>query len=130
MTSKAIIAPRDLYIALICEGLGCAGHLAVRLLQRRNFKKRLGFAHIDILSQTRRRAAGQKQVAFVGSRKLTLLNSFSIDKMSAYLEPFINCYLCLTNIRLRIQGAKVPQISADILNRKSLSATVNATAGQ
>ena len=129
MTSKAIIAPRSLHIALIREGLGCAGHLAVRLLQRRNFKTRLGFALIDILSQTRRRAAGQKQVAFVDSSKLTLRNSFSIDNMSAYRGPFLHGYLCSTSIRLRIQGAKVSQISDDILNQKSLSAHVNATAG-
>jgi hypothetical protein len=130
MTSKPIIAPRGLYIALRREGLGCADHLALSFLQRRDFKKRLGFARIDILSQTSCRAAWQKKVALVDSRKLTLLNSSSIDKMSAYLEPFINCYRCLTRICLRIQGAKGLQISADILNRKSLSATVNATAGQ
>jgi hypothetical protein len=128
--SKAIIARRGFHPALTREVLTCAGHLAVWLLQRRDFKTRLASARIDILSQTRRRIAGQKQLAFVGSRKLTLRNLFSIDNMSAYLEPFINCYLCLTSIRLRIQGAKVSQISDDILNRKSLSATVNATAGQ
>ena len=130
MTSKAIIAPRGLHIVLRREGLGCADHLALRFLQRRDLEKRLGFALINILPQTRRRAAGQKQVPFVDSRKLTLRNSCSIDNMSAYRWPFLYGYLCSTSVRLRIQGAKILQISDAILNQKSLSANVNATAGQ
>ena len=130
MTSKVIIAPRCLHIVLRREGLGCEDHLALRFLQRRDLEKRLGFALINILPQTRRRAAGQKQVPFVDSRKLTLRNSFSIDNMSSYRWPFLYGYLCSTRVRLRIQGAKILQISDAILNQKSLSANVNATAGQ
>ena len=130
MTSKVIIAPRCLHIVLRREGLGCEDQLALRFLQRRDLEKCLGFALINILPKTRLRAAGQKQVPFVDSRNLTLRNSFSIDNMSAYRWPFLYGYLCSTSVRLRIQGAKILQISDAILNQKSLSANVNATAGQ